>query len=490
MTERSGTGTRASALAWRAAQHFAVRTILLARILILAPILPPGEFGLLVIAVVAQEIVMTLTDPGMVPALVQRREPEERHYQSAWTIGVLRALLVSPAVVLAAPLIADGFGEPRATAVIQVLALRPLLQATASIKLAELARRLQFRQIAILKIIEAVTATTISIALATRFGIWALVTGTLCGAALLAILSYRVAPHRPRPTLERSAVLELVRFGRWIFLGGVILVAGRSTFQLIVSRRLGVESLGLYYLAARLAFFPRAAAAEIIGAVALPVYARLESKSAFAGRTFGAHLLGLYLLVMPVVGLLVALAPVLADEFLGPRWVGTAPVIRILAVGSLFALLSDIARPVLQGLGRPEKAALTTAVGMLFLVSLTGGLADRFGLPGAAAAWLPAALATHLLSARYLRRSLPAAFEGLLRPLLAIVGVSAVGALAAIALATLMPGRLGVGVAVLGWALLVGPAVLRVDRSFEIGLGSALARAIGRAASLRPGSPA
>jgi O-antigen/teichoic acid export membrane protein len=87
----------------------------------------------------------------MVPALVQRDYLEERHYNAAWTAGITRALLISIVAFLAAPLIASLFKEPRAAILIRVLSIRPLLDAAASIRIAELTRNLQFRSISIIK---------------------------------------------------------------------------------------------------------------------------------------------------------------------------------------------------------------------------------------------------------------------------------------------------------------------------------------------------
>jgi hypothetical protein len=149
------------------------------RLLILARLLTPDDFGLVAIAVTSIGFFLSVTDVGMIPALVQGDEVDEKQYNAAWTVGVLRAAAIAVIVFFATGLIATVFAEPRAIPIIQVLALRPLLDALNSIKVADLTRRLQFRPLATYKLAEALVATLTSILLAASWGVWALVAGVL-----------------------------------------------------------------------------------------------------------------------------------------------------------------------------------------------------------------------------------------------------------------------------------------------------------------------
>ena len=473
-----------SAISWQAVQHFGVKAIYLLRLVVLARLLVPDDFGLLAIAVVSIGFLMNLTQFGMIPALVQRAEVEERHYDAAWTVGMLRALAVGLVVALGAPIIAGMFAEPRATPVIRALAIWPLFQAAASIKVADLTRRLQFREVAFLRLSEAVSTTVVSIALATRFGVWALVAGSLAGPAIASTLSYHVARHRPRFVLGMGEVASLARFGRWIFLSSLIAVAGRSVLHMVISRQLGVAELGLYFLAARLAFLPSDAVSEVIGSVAFPIYSRIQSNLEQAVVAFKTQILGVSVVLFPVYGLLLALAPTLTEEVLGPKWVGTAPVIRILAVAGLIGLLGEVAVPVFKGLGQPAKVTLLETVQTSLLIASVWELAGRFGLPGAAAAWVPAILASQFLAVLFLRRIFDRPFAGLPGPLLLIAVVTGIGVSIALAIDHALPGLVGLVLAASAATVVLGVLLLAADQYFNLGLRSALARAFPRAAAL------
>lgn len=478
-------GSRAgSALAWRTTQHVGVNLVYLVRIPILAQLLSPDDFGLLAIALVALDVLLCLTDFGMVPALVQRETTEEQHYHVAWTVGLTRSLIVSAAVFIAAPIVASVFAEPRAIPVMRALAVRPLVQAAASIRVADLTRNLRFRSLAILYLMEALLNAGTSIAMAPFFGVWALVGGALAGPGAFAVASYFLAPYRPRLSIDRSAATSLIRFGRWMFAIGIIGLIGRFVLQAVISRRLGTPELGLYYLAAKIAYLPTKIADELIGAVAFPLYARLQYEPQRAARALRFVLTGMSASLLPIMGLLIVLAPSLVEDLLGARWLGTAPIIQVLAIATMIGLFGDAIDPVFKGLGQPYKVALLTAVQNALLVGLVWDMAGRYGLVGAAAAWLPATAVTQIVGVVLLRRLFARPFEGLGKALLYVTAVTIPGVTVAYWIDRFVPGIVGLAAAAVCGATLIAVLLWLVDRRTDLGLREIVTRMFPRLAAL------
>jgi O-antigen/teichoic acid export membrane protein len=413
-----------TALLWRAIELAGVKIIFLVRLLILARLLSPDDFGLLAIAMTAIGFLLSITDFGMVPALVQRSELNKQHYNAAWTVIVVRAAGIAAIVFLAAPLIANVFNEPRAIPILQVLSIRPLLEASASIRIADLIRDLEFRSLAFVKLSEGVINTIIAIGLARYFGVWALVWGALAGTTAYLVMSYLLAPHRPSLLFDFKAIQPLIRFGRWIFLTGLIAVFGGLTLRVVISRQLGTAQLGLYFLAASLAFLPSEVATKVAGYVAFPLYARLQSDIQQATRAFRAMLTGMSAILFPVCFLIIVLAPSIVQNILGPRWEGTVPVIRILALVSMIGVLGEATVPILNGLGQPYKVTILETVQSLLIIILVWGLAARYGLIGAVLAWLPAIMVSQVFSVVFVKRILWRPFSALIIPMVAITSAS------------------------------------------------------------------
>lgn len=465
-----------SAFLWKAAQYGGIKIIFLFRLVILARLLAPEDFGLLAVAMVAIDVLMRLTDFGMIPALVQRSDADDRHYHAAWTIGMGRALSIAVAVFFGAPLIADVFNEPRSVGIIQVLALRPVLMAVASIKVAECTRHLQFRSLALMQLPEAVVSTLVAIVLASYLGVWALVVGTLGGLLTYCMMSYGLAPYRPRIYWNRAVARSLILYGRWIFLRGLIVMGASLVLQIVISRQLGVAELGLYFLAARLAFLPAEVASEVVGAVAFPLYARLQTNRRMALRAFHSILIAMAALVFPICLLIIVLAPALVQEVLGAKWEGTVPVIQLLALVSMIGLFGETVEPILKGLGRPDKVVVLEGIQSLILVAFVWLLTGHYGVVGAAIAWLPAVCVSQVASARFVRQALPHPFSGLKIPLLVTILATLVGGVVALGVEQMLPGLVGLITAGLAAMMTIGIMFWVSDRRFKLGWLAGLGR--------------
>jgi|GEM_PF-772863 len=454
---------------WKFLQVSGTKVIFLVRLVVVAHLLTPEEFGLLAIAAVVLGFLLSVTDVGLVPALIQREEVRPGQEDAAWTIGLARAAVVTAFLFVAAPAVAAFFQEPRATPIIQVLALRAVLEALTSIRLAEHARSLRFRPLAITGLSEALVNTVVSIALATTFGVWALVLGALAGAGVQAVVSYVVAPRLPRIVFDLSPARELLRFGRWMLVIGIVAAAGSASLQAVISRELGVVELGLYFLAARLAFLPWEISSGILEPVGFSVFSRLQHRVEEAKRTFRTFATTFAILAVPAYALIFALAPPLVAIVLGPNWEGTVPAIRLLAISAVIGLVSEMAVPLLKGMGHARQYAGLEALQACTLVAAAVVLTGPFGLPGAAGSWICAMVVGLSLSLVYLKRYAGLSAVEVLRPIAAVTAISAGGGVVAWGVASVINGFPGliagsvVGLATIGALLARSDALTGTD---------------------------
>jgi O-antigen/teichoic acid export membrane protein len=415
------------AIRWRAAQLAGVQAIYFLRLLVLAALLAPEAFGLLAIASIALSTLMRVSDVGMVPALVQHPNATRDQYDAAWTVGLMRAVLVTTALVVTAPLIADLFKQPDATAIIQALALRPTIEALASIQIARLTRDLRFRELAFIFLPGAAVDLGVAVVTAPTLGVWALVAGTLAGSTTLLLLSYAFAPHRPRLHFNWSEIVPLVDFGRWVLAIGVVTLAGTLFTQLAVSRMLGAASLGLFFLAVKLAYLPVDAANSVVGAVAFPLFARLRENTVASAQVLVNVMTGMYLLLLPVYALIFVLMPDL-EAVLGSKWAGTTTMVRIMGLGGIVGIVSNVLARYLMGHGEARGAFWIEALNTLAtLVALIPGLL-LLDVTGAAVAWLVGGVATMVLAVIWLRRRVPGTLDASWRRLGAATVVAVVAA--------------------------------------------------------------
>ena len=477
-------GKRAgSAIIWKTVQLFGIKGIFLARMLILARLLFPEDFGLFAIATSATGFLMGLTSVGLIPAAVQAEDMDERRYAAVWTFDLTRSFLIAALTIVLAPFIADIFAEPTSVPIIRALALRPFFESLTSIKVTALNRTLAFRPLAYLKIVEAVVSAVLSVVLAEFVGVWALVFGALGGALSMVIASYILAPYRPQILYDWQSIKPLMNFGWWVLMTSLVSIAGSYGLRIAISRELGAEGLGLYFIAMQLAYVPSDFARELVGGVAFPLFARLQKDVPVAVRAFRALFSGMAAILYPVCALLIILAPTLTREILGPKWAGTDEVIRILTLVVMIGVFGEVAVTVFRGFGQIYRITLLEVVQSSVTITFVWMLTSRFGLAGAALAWLPSILLSQVLSMFFLQSILGQPFQGLQRPFAAIVAATAFCSLIAWTASRLIPGIAGLFVAATLSATFTAAFMWLVDRRFGLGFAQNLALAFPQFAS-------
>ena len=483
-----------SALVWKGVQLFGAKAISLVRFVILARLLTPEDFGLLAIAAVAVELVMAVTTVGVGEVLVQRAEIRNDLYHTAWTVGVLRAALVALVLMIGAPYFAELFGEPRATNILRVLALKPILDATSSIKLVDLTRKLRFQPIAMIRISAAAIDTlgtillvlvlppllvdvTVSIALVQSLGVWALVAGAFAGSFASVVLSFVIAPYLPRFHLERSAVRGLFRFGKWLFATSLVGIIGHVILRGIISARLGAAELGLFYLALKLTALPNSVAGEVIRSVTFPVVSRVQFDMERVRRAYQASFTAILVVLLPVYVVMIVLSFSLCRYVLGPQWAGLAPVIQILAFDGVIDVPSDVAKPLLLGIGQPHKRFALKGIRTLVIICLAWGLTAAWGVMGAAFAWVVAEGVQSAVAIAMVRRIIPRPFAGMTGVIVAIAVSALAGGGFAWGVNALLSGIVGLVAGALAGLMIAAVLLLVLDRQYQLDVASQFGKA-------------
>jgi O-antigen/teichoic acid export membrane protein len=301
----------------------------------------------------------------------------------------------------------------------------------------------------------------------------------LIGPLLAAAISYRVAPYRPRLRIERAATRRLLGFGRWVFLSALLAAVGNLILQAAISRELGAAQLGLYFMAARFAYLPLEVLADVVGTVAFPLYARLQSNVEQATTVFRRLAIGSSAIAYPMLALLIALAPSIDHELLGSSWTGTSAIMRVLSVSAALGLFGDLAVPVYKGLGRPQSVTALELVQSSIVTIVVWPFVTHYGVLGAALAWLPAVLGSQLLNLRLLAAVLRRPLQGLPQRLLAISAISIGAAAIGPVVILVVSGMLGLVVAASTSIVVAAGLLLCLDCRLDLGLVSTVRELFG-----------
>lgn len=377
----------------------------IAKFAVLGRLLAPTDFGLLGIAVLVETWFESFTQTGLNSALIQKRENIRPYLNTAWTVQLIRGILITGVIFVGAPFAARFFGSPEATSIIRTVAFSPLVAACCNPAVVYLRKHLDFRKDVLWRFSGVIAGLVAGVVLALLLrNVWALVLSLLCAKIADTVASYWIVPYRPRFDISRDRLRELMVFGKWISWSIALLFLEREMDSLAVGRLLGAPALGYYQVSHQLATVPAAQIGWQVDAVLFPAFSKIEGLSALRGMFLSSLRLSA-LIVVPGSCFIAVFAEPLVRIVLGVRWISIVPVVQILVWTGIARALTGIVNPIFLGLGHPKWPALALLLKIVILAGSFYPLLKSFGIAGVAMA-LTAASAISLLLQFFLVRKM------------------------------------------------------------------------------------
>jgi len=404
-------------------------------IMALGRLLTPAEFGLMGAAAVVIALSQIVSQIGVGPAIIQRRELQPAHLHVAVTLSCLLGFMLGAMVYFGAPAIARFYRIPEVEPVLRAVAFLFPLDGLNTVAKSILTRELRFRLFVALDVGSYVVGyACVGVLLAwLGYGVWALVFATLTQAVLRAILMYRAARHPLRPSLDFQAAKDLLAFGFGHSIAQIGTVLSQQGDNLVVGRWLGPAALGIYGRAYSLMVMPASAFGRIVNRVLFPVMAQVQDERDRLAAAYERGLAIVALVSLPISAFLWAVAPEFIPVVLGPAWAAVVPAFRLFTIGLLFRMSSKLSDACTKAAGEVNIRAMIQ-VGYAVLVVAGALVGQRWGVNGVAVAvsvamginWLAMAQlsrsVTGLQWARFARAHAPAALLAL------VIGVAAAAA--------------------------------------------------------------
>ena len=371
--------------AWVIGFRFANKLFAAVQLIVLARLLVPDQFGLFAIASMTLLGFDVLTRTGFNDAIIYKRGNIESYLHTAFMIQVARGLLLAGVVIVCAKYVATFFNEPVAAEVITVLAVIQIVRGFRSLGIVLLARDINFRS-------EASYLTTgnfVSVAATLILAwilrdVWCLVYGAIIGEIWLTASSYFVHPYRPKLYFSFEKAKELIRFGIWLFLAGVVSYISLQADNIAVGKLLSTESLGVYYMAFRVSNLFVEEVSKPIGRVLQPAYATLQNEPDRLRLALEKAATVFLVVLTPIAAFLMCSAWVTIPLVLGAKWLKVTEIFSILLLGAFFRGFAGVARGFFVGTGKPKVEFWTEAVRAASLLVTLYPLFLSFGMEGIA----------------------------------------------------------------------------------------------------------
>jgi len=379
--------------AWAGGGHITGQVLRLGGNLVLTRLLMPEAFGLMA---VISALVLTLNlvfDMGSGPVIVQsKRGGEQEFLNTAWTLHIIRGLIIWLVAILVALGIVYGqshhlfkqgsvYDDLRLPLLIVVTTFSMVLLGLGSVngKLAE--RNLELRRITTIELSAQVFSTLAMIvaAVLTR-SIWSLVIGTLLSAGVRCVLSHLYLPGPPpRLRLEREALDELISKGKWVMVSSVLSLIVLAGDRLLLSGLFDVTTMGLYSIAFGLAGMASSTVYAVLGKIMLPSFSEIvRDRPHQLNDTYRKFQQLTDLCVGGIAGCMYVASDMIIDVLYDDRYQGAAHIFAMLAIGTIGGRFF-VAEQIYMAMGR---TALLPAATLPRVIVLLAGLPIGYHLAG------------------------------------------------------------------------------------------------------------
>jgi len=371
---------------WLVSARLGGRAIDVVTVLVLARTLTPADFGLTALAMTLIAVADTVLEIPLMQALIRMKFVEKSHLDTAFTLGILRGLLLSFVVLAAAWPFSIIFHDSRLTALVAVLAIGPISRSLYSPSMVKFIQQMSFRQAFTAELIGKILASATAISLVyLGGGYWAIAASSVVGSLAATLITYLLAPYRP--ALSLSKVSEFSTFLGWFSSAQLVSALSWQFDRVLLGYFVTKSDLGQYTMAADLAVLPTQ---SMIGPAMTPVMAAFSRIKDDRERLRKAYLKAsrftMMLAVPACVGMSLTSDLIVHVLLGGAKWNEAAVYLQWLALAAVLSAYYNPLYSLALAIDRPSVIFRLNAIELFFRIVLISFGLYFYSLMGAVAA--------------------------------------------------------------------------------------------------------
>lgn len=364
---------------WVICGHMTSQAIRLASNLILTRLLFPEAFGLMALVNIFLQGLEMFTVLGIGPSIIQNKRGDDPSFlNTAWTIQVIRGFgLWILTLALAWP-VAEFYNQKELLLFIPVAGFTTIISGFNPTSLHLQNRNLELKKITLIEFFSQGAGVVFMILWAWLHPtIWALVFGRWFSCIIKMALSHIILKeHRNRFQWEGETIKEIIRFGKWIFLGTALSFLATQGDRLILGKYLSMTDLGIYSIAYYLSHALIQILQNLASKMLFPVYSIIirDNNESLLEKTKKIRLT-LMLITLPVICATVIWGNEIVRLLYDERYYEAGWMLRILGIGAVIESINVAIGPILLAAGDSYRHMIVNSLktAFLFFAMIAGG---------------------------------------------------------------------------------------------------------------------
>lgn len=355
--------------------------------LLLTRMIAPEAFGIMLLVNVVLLGLEQFADVGIGPSIIQNEKEDRSFLDTAWTIQVVRGVVLTCVAVAVAYPMALFYEEPSLFGLVMFAGCTSVLSGLRSTKTFTANRHLAIKRLT------AVDFTCRVIGMAVTLGwayvapsVWALAGGSIAYALAHTVLSHVALPgHHNRLHWDPEAARSLFRFGRWVFFSTLLGFVASQSDRVFFGKLVDLQTLGVYSVASLIAMTPQQVIRHLTLSVNFPLYSQAYRSGEDLPEVFRQSRKRILVLAGGACSLMVAGGPAIVsllyeDTFLAAGW-----MVQWLAVSTWFNAVAVTIEAALLARGESLRVAIASAAKIVAMIVLIPVGYLYAGFPGAIA---------------------------------------------------------------------------------------------------------
>lgn len=368
------------------------------RLIIIARILNPHDFGLIGIAALLMQILNTFSQAGIQQYIIYKKD-YKKYMNVGWTFLVFRGFILYLLVYLLAPYVSIFFNSPQATEIIRIVGLTLVFEGLTNIGIILFQKEIQFNKQFIYQLSGNFSDFIVVLICALIFqNVWALVAGILTNSLIRFLFSYILSSYRPRLDFTMSLLREINTYGKWIFGSTILQFLYTQGDDILVGRLLGTTQLGFYQYAYRISNLPTTQITYIISTVIFPAYAKINNSINKITEVYYKNLQIVSYLSFLISFLIIVFINDFVILFLGSKWIPIIPSLQLLTIWGMIRSIGSTTGPVWQAIGTPQITTKIQLIQVVIMFIIIYPLTMNYGIEGTAIAVVISALIPNIIS--------------------------------------------------------------------------------------------
>lgn len=245
--------------------------------IVLARLLLPEDYAIVIIAMVFVNLAKIFVDSGFSSALIQKKDIDENDTSTVFFISLLIAVGLYLILFISAPLIADVYIEPLLIPVLRIMGLILIIGVISSIQKVFISRNFHFKKLFFVSLIAGLISGVVGIYLAfSGYGVWALVWQQIASSIITAIILQILVKWVPKCLFSLDHAKSLFSFGWKILVAGIFYKICDSIRNLTIGVFYTKDALAYYNKGWEYPEYLSSALDGTVSSVLFPAYSRFQ----------------------------------------------------------------------------------------------------------------------------------------------------------------------------------------------------------------------